>query len=113
MSQNQYRNRLRTPWLTRIIFCCVTAAAVAATFAVLRNRHIKQGDRIHEAEMEIVLLDKEIEMWELRIAGQMDRTELARRLKWVRSDLKDITASQVLHLSTSEEVPALPKVATR
>jgi hypothetical protein len=52
-------------------------------------------------------------MWELRIAGQLDRNELQKRLKWVDSDLEDIRASRILVLAPGEEVPALPRVAVR
>ena len=111
MSKNRYRNPLKTPWLMRIVFVSVTLAAIFATFVVLRNRQVKQGDRIHQAEKAIVQLDKEVEMWEARIEGQLDRAELKRRLKWVESDLSDISAASILVLSPHEEVPALPKVA--
>lgn len=113
MKGNRYRNPLRTPWVGRIVFGSVTLAVIFAAFVYLRNRQVKQGDQIHEAEKLIVQIDKEIEMWELRIAGQLDRNELQKRLKWVDSDLEDIRASRILVLAPGEEVPALPRVAVR
>ncbi len=111
MSKNRYRNPLKTPWLMRIVFGSVTLAAIFAAFVVLQNRQVKQGDRIHEAERAIVQLDKEVEMWEARIEGQLDRAELKRRLEWVESDLEEISAAQIFHLAPEDEVAALPKVA--
>lgn len=111
MSKNHYRNKLKTPWLVRIVFGSVTLAAIFAAFVVLQNRQVKQGDRINEAERAIVQLDKEIDMWEARIDSQLDRSELQRRLDWVKSDLEEISATQIYHVAPREEVPALPKVA--
>ena len=37
-------------------------------------------------------------MWELRIAGVMDRAELARRLHWKGSDLREIDPVRVINL---------------
>lgn len=113
MKGNRYRNPLKTPMLARIVFWCVTAGVVGASFGIVRNRHVKKGDEIHAAEREVVLLDQEIEMWELRVAGLMDRAEMARRLAWFESDLGDIKTSKVLELAPAEEVPALPRVASR
>ncbi|MCB1076202.1 MAG: hypothetical protein KDM64_00115 [Verrucomicrobiae bacterium] len=113
MKGNRYRNPLKTPMLTRIVFLCVTAGLIGAAFCIVRNRHVKKGDEIHAAEREIVRLDKEIEMWELRVAGLLDRSDMTRRLAWMKSDLGDIRASKVLMVSPQDEVPALPRVASR
>lgn len=111
MSKNQYRNSLKSSWLMRIILGSVTVAAIFATFVVLRNRQVKQGDRISAAEKAIIQLDKEVDMWESRIEGQLAHAELKSRLEWVESDLGEISASRILVLSPQDEVPALPKVA--
>ena len=42
--------------------------------------------------------EREIEMWELRIAGVKDRQELERRLRWVKSDLIAIEGNRVIEL---------------
>lgn len=112
MNRNRYRNPLKTPALSRIVFLSVTACVVGASFGIIRNRHVKKGDEIHAAEIAVVKLDQEIEMWELRVAGQLDRAEMARRLAWVDSDLGDIRASKVLVIEPGKEVAALPKVAS-
>jgi hypothetical protein len=113
MKGNRYRNPLRTPMLARIVFLCVTAGLVGASFGIVRNRHVKKGDEIHAAEKAIVKLEQEIEMWDLRVAGMMDRAEMSRRLAWFDSDLSDIRASRVLEVAPAAEVPALPRVASR
>lgn len=95
----------------RIVFSSVTLAAIFAAFVVLRNRQVKQGDRISATEKAIIQLDKELDMWESRIESQLAHTELKSRLDWVESDLADISASRILVLSPQDEVPALPKVA--
>jgi hypothetical protein len=110
---NRYRNPLKTPMLARIVFWCVTAGVIGASFGIVRNRHVKKGDEIHAAEKAVVKLDQEIEMWELRVAGMMDRGEMSRRLTWFESDLGDIKASKVLEVAPADEVSALPRVASR
>lgn len=98
--------------MTRIVFWCVTAGLVGGAFGIIRNRHVKKGDEIHAAERAVVKLDQEIEMWELRVAGMMDRAEMSRRLAWFESDLSDISAAKVLVVEPADEMPALPRVAS-
>ena len=64
----------------------------------MRNQHVIAGHGIRELEDEIVELNEEIEMWELRIAAVRDRQELSRRLRWVRSDLEEIENARVIEL---------------
>lgn len=65
-------------------------------FVHARNQHVKQGDRIREVESDIVRLNEEKELWQLRNAAAKDRSELADRLRWIGSDLKPIQPSRVL-----------------
>ena len=112
MSGNHYRNPLRTPWLARIIFASVTLAAIFAAFVILRNRQVKQGDRIREAEYAIVEREKRIEDLDARIAGLLDRHEMELRIEFIRSTLIPIRQGQILEIDPDHEVPALPKVAS-
>lgn len=112
MSGNHYRNPLKTPWLARIIFVCVTLAAIFASFVILRNRQVKQGDKIREAEFAIVEREKRIRDLESKIAGLLDRNEMELRIEFIRSPLVPIRQSQILEIDPKHEVPALPKVAS-
>jgi hypothetical protein len=89
----------------------LTVGLIGAAFGLIRNQHIRKGDEIRQLEASIAECEKEIEMWELRIAGLLDRPDLTRRLRWCGSDLKEIEPERVLELSPTEELPALPKVA--
>lgn len=112
MKGNHYRNPLKTPWMMRIIFASVTLAAIFAAFVVLRNRQIKQGDRIQEVEITIAEAQRQIEEQKRRLAGLLDRSDLKLRCRYVGSTLVPIRASQILVIEPEKEVQALPKVAS-
>jgi hypothetical protein len=80
--------------------------ATGAGFVYMRNEHVLRGNEIGAVEKQISALDQEIELWELRIAAVRDRQELARRLRWVQSDLGDIDVSKVIEIE-----PAAPAEA--
>ena len=98
--------------MMRILFASITLAAIFAAFVVLRNRQIKQGDRIKDIEVAIAEVQRGIEQQKTDIAGLLDRNDLAFRCTHVGSTLEPIRASQILHIEPDEEVPALPKVAS-
>ena len=104
------RRRLRTPGVIRTASLLLTIGVVGVAFGLIRNQHIRKGDEIRLAEASIAKSEKEIEMWELRIAGLLDRSDLSRRLRWCGSDLKEIEPERVLELSPVEELPALPRI---
>jgi hypothetical protein len=99
--RNRYRNPVRFAAVFRVVFICLLLGTVAGAFVFLRNQHIKRGDEIRTVEMEIAELDNEMQLWELRIAGAKDRTELAKRLKWMGSDLQPIDPGKILKLEAS------------
>ena len=111
MRKNGKGNPLKTPALVRIILLSVMAGIIAACFVVIRNRHVKKGDEIREAEIAIVALNEEIKMLENRTARLLGRADLTRHLRWIESDLEEIHSSRILHVHPDEELPALPKVA--
>lgn len=96
--KNRYRNRVSGLALSRLILCGTLLLATGAGFVLVRNQHVIVGNEIRAIEDRIVSLDREIEMWELRIAGVRDRQELSRRLRWVQSDLGDIESSRLIEL---------------
>ena len=96
--RNRYRNPVQFASVFRVIFICLLVGLIGAAFVYIKNRHIRQGDEIHNLENRIVELDHEKQLWELRIAGAKDRVELARRLKWMGSDLTSIDPSRVLKI---------------
>lgn len=110
-NRNLDRRPLRTPGVIRTASLLLIAGMIGAAFGLIRNQHVRKGDEIRLAEASIAECEKEIEMWELRIAGMLDRSDLSRRLKWCGSDLKEIDPGRVLELSPAEDLPALPRVA--
>ncbi|NNE92574.1 MAG: hypothetical protein HKN23_13085 [Verrucomicrobiales bacterium] len=96
--RNRYRNPLKTPGLFRVLFLCLAIGGIGACFVTIRNRHVKKGDEIRERELLIVKLEQDVEMYELRIAGMMDRNELDRWLRWKGSDLQDIDPTRVWNI---------------
>lgn len=112
MKKNRYRNSLKTPILVRIAFYFMVLCVFSGSYVLLKNRQVIKGDRIHAAENAVTDLDKEIELWQVRVAGLMDRGELGRRLKWAGSELREVDPSQVLVLRPGEEIRALPRVAS-
>lgn len=77
--------------------------AAGACFVLVRNEHIMLGDEIRTVEESITELDREIELWQLRIAGVRDRQELSRRLRWVKSDLAEIDPARVIEVDPGAE----------
>ena len=110
-NRNYDRRPLRTPGVIRTASLLLITGMIGAAFGLIRNQHVRKGNEIHAVEASIADCEKEIELWELRIAGLLDRSDLARRLQWCGSDLKEIKSEWVLELSPGEELPALPKMA--
>ena len=98
MNRNQHRNRLKTPLIVRLVFLLLLAGTFGGSFAVIQNNHIKTGDAIRAQEEKMGDLQKEAEMWELRIASLMDRRDLERHLRWVHSDLVEIAPNQIVRI---------------
>ena len=98
---NRYRNPVRAAVVLRVVFFALLAGMAGGSFVFVRNQHIKKGDEIRQVEMDIAELDQEMQLWEIRIAGARDRIELARRLKWLGSDLRPIDPSRVLKIDSS------------
>ena len=78
--------------------------ATGVGFVLVRNQHVIAGNKISATEVEIVALNQEIELWELRIAAVRDRHELSRRLRWAQSDLTDIDLSKVIEIQPADRV---------
>lgn len=102
--KNRYRNPVRLATVLRVAFLCLLGGIGGAGFVYLRNDHVKTGDQIRQAEKEIEDLKEETQLWELRVAGAMDRIELSRRLEWMGSDLQSIDPARVIKIP----VPAAP-----
>lgn len=96
--RNRYRNRIGALTLCRFFLGGVLLLATGVGFVLVRNEHVIRGNQIRNLEDSIVELSREIEMWELRIAGVRDRQELSRRLRWVQSDLAAIDSSKVIEV---------------
>ena len=52
-------------------------------------------------------------MWDVRIAGLLDRSDLSRRLRWNGSDLQEISPERILELeilemARGEEIVGIP-----
>jgi hypothetical protein len=108
--RNRYKNRVGGLVVLRIILAGGLSLATGAGFVYMRNEHVLRGNEIGAVEKQISALDQEIELWELRIAAVRDRQELARRLRWVQSDLADIDVSKVIEIEPV--VPAEAPVAS-
>lgn len=104
--RNRYRNRVGTLTLCRFFLGGSLLLATGVGFVIVRNEHVIRGHEIRNLEDSIVELSREIEMWELRIAGVRDRQELSRRLRWVQSDLDAIDGGKVIEV-TPETVEGL------
>lgn len=96
--RNRYKNRIRPLLICRLILGGMLLLGVGAGFVLVRNQHVMEGDVLRSLEDEIVELDREIELWELRIAAVRDRQELSRRLRWVQSDLNDVDPGRVIEI---------------
>tara|TARA_R110002096_G_scaffold346131_6_gene539575 strand:- start:160 stop:501 length:342 start_codon:yes stop_codon:yes gene_type:complete len=100
--RNRYRNRIRMVTLCRLVLAAALLLAAGAGFVLVRNEHVIRGYDIRDLEDEVVELEREIEMWELRIAGVKGRQELSRRLRWVQSDLQEIELKRVIEVDGTE-----------
>lgn len=100
--KNRYRNRVGGLTLLRFLLGGLLLLATGVGFVLVRNDHVLHGNEIRGLEEDIVALNQEIEMWELRIAGVQDRQELSRRLRWVQSDLAAIDSSKVIEVVPEE-----------
>lgn len=110
--KNRYKNRIHWLAICRLALGAVLLLGAGAGFVLTRNDHVIQGNEIREVEDEIVELDQEIEMWELRIAAVRDRQELSRRLRWVQSDLQEVDTNRIIELKEGAESDAAPAVAS-
>jgi len=90
--------------LCRLVLAGGLLLATGVGFVLVRNQHVIHGNEIRELEDGIVEFDREIEMWELRIAQVRDRQELSRRLRWVKSDLSEIEGAKVIELKVGNRV---------
>ena len=108
--RNRYRNPVRFAAIFRVIFICLLLGVTGGAFVFMRNLHVKKGDDIRTVEIEIADLDHETQLWELRIAGAKDRIELARRLKWMGSDLQPIDPTRVLKIDASAAEGFQPQI---
>lgn len=88
----------------RIAFIGILIAGIGGGLVFVRNQHVKKGDLIRQMEDEIVELNHERQLWELRVATAKDRIELARRLRWMDSDLQPIDPARVLKLRRPGEL---------
>lgn len=102
--RNRYKNRIRSITLCRLAVSGMMLLAAGACFVLVRNEHIMLGNEICAVEESIFELDREVELWELRIAGVRDRQELSRRLRWVKSDLDEIDPSRVIEVDPALEI---------
>jgi hypothetical protein len=94
--RNRYRHSIHPVTIFRIVLLSVLALAAGSAFVLVRNQHVIDGDKIREYEQKIAVLDQEIELWELRIAGVEDRQEMSRRLRWAQSDLATIEPTRLI-----------------
>lgn len=100
--RNRYRNRVQPVLICRLVMGGLLLLAVGAGFVLVRNQHVMEGNELRELEDQIVELDREIELWEVRIAAVRDRQELSRRLRWAQSDLEQIDPARVIELNPEE-----------
>ncbi len=105
--RNRYKNRVGGMTVLRLVLGGGLLLATGAGFVITKNDHVLRANRIGDVETEIKEIEKEIELWELRIASVRDRQELSRRLRWVQSDLSDIDVSKVIEIR-AEQAPEAP-----
>jgi len=101
--KNRYRNRISVLAICRLVLGGGLLLATGGGFVVVRNEHVVVGHKIREIEERIGDNNREIEMWELRIAAVRDRQELTRRLRWVQSDLLEIDRRRVIAIAPQEQ----------
>ncbi|NND49977.1 MAG: hypothetical protein HKN60_06975 [Rhizobiales bacterium] len=110
-SANRNHQKMEMAGLVRWVLLAATIGAIGASFVLVRNRHVSDGDMILAYEQEIRSLDREIEMLELRVDGQMNRDEIAGVLSRYGSALKPVNAARVLTIRPDRNVTA-PSVAS-
>ena len=76
--RNRYRNRIRPLTIARLALGGILLLATGVGFVLVRNDHVMTGNEIRELEDRIVAHDREIEMWEVRIAAVRAREERSR-----------------------------------
>ena len=96
------QHRMEMAGLVRWVLLAATVGTIGASFVLVRNRHVSEGDLILAYEGEIRNLDREIEMLELRVDAQMNRDEIAGNLVRHGSGLKPVNASRVLTVRPDE-----------
>ncbi|MDB2496829.1 hypothetical protein N9X25_06740 [Verrucomicrobiales bacterium] len=105
---DRYRNGIGAIALCRLALGCLLLLAAGVGFVLMRNDHVLVGQEIRALEDRAKDLDRNIEMWELRIAGIHDRQEISRRLRWVQSDLFEIESAKVIEISPAGQVQGGP-----
>lgn len=111
--RNRYRNRIRPLTIARLAFGGILLLAAGVGFVLVRNDHVMTGNEIRGLEDRIVAYDREIEMWEVRIAAVRAREELSRRLRWVQSDLGEIEGTRVIDLErAADDAESIAGIAT-
>jgi hypothetical protein len=105
--KNRYKNRIGRIMMIRLFLAGGLFLSAGVGFVLIRNAHVITGNEIVAVENEVLQLDQEIELWELRIAAVRDRQELSRRLRWAKSDLTDIDLARVIEIPANGrmEVP--------
>lgn len=99
---NRKRHRTEMAGLVRWVLLAATVGAIGASFVLVRNQHVSDGDVILAYEEEIRRLDREIEMLELRVEGNMNRVEIAGGLERHGSGLQPLHMSRVLTIRPDE-----------
>lgn len=92
--------------LVRWVLLAATVGTIGASFVLVRNGHVSDGDIILGYEEEIRGLDREIEMLELRVVEQMNRDKIAGGLSRYGSNLKPVDAARVLTIRPDEVLGA-------
>ena len=101
---NRYKNKIGRLLVIRLFLAGGLLLSAGAGFVLIRNAHVISGNEVVAIENEILQLNQEIELWELRIAAVRDRQKLSRRLRWVQSDLTDIDLARVIEIPVSDRV---------
>jgi hypothetical protein len=107
------RHQMEMAGLVRWVLLAATVGAIGASFVLVRNRHVSEGDVILAFEEEIFNLDREIEMLELRVDAQMNRDQIAGGLARHGSLLKPLDAARVLTLRPEDVLQAGAVAFTR
>ena len=101
---NLNQQRMEMAGLVRWVLLAATVGTIGASFVLVRNRHVSDGDMILAYEEEVRGLDREIEMLELRVVEQMNRDEISGGLNRYGSNLKPVDATRVLTIRPDEDL---------